>query len=108
MDTFTLMIAILLMMIAVQYNQNWLIAAIVLLMILTMRSAGTTVILLIATAVLFVGKPYLEQYWPFLLFGLIILSVLISGTGGKPEQQPEMYSADMFGGMGGLGGGGGY
>ena len=52
MDTFTFMIAILLMMIAVQFNQNWLIFAIVALMVLTMRDLATTVMLIIATVVL--------------------------------------------------------
>jgi peptidoglycan/LPS O-acetylase OafA/YrhL len=106
MDTFTLAIALLLMMIAVQYNQNWMIFAIVALMILTMRSVGTTVILLIATAVIFVGKPYMEQYWPFVLFGLIILALVIGG-GTKEQPQQELYSPDMLGGLGG-GFGGGY
>ncbi len=104
MDTFTFMISILLMMIAVQFNQNWLIFAIVALTILSTRDLGTTVLLIIATLVLLIGKDYLMEYWPVVLFGLIILSVVISG---KQKQEPAQYP-DMFGGgdMGGIGFGG--
>ena len=102
MDTFTFMIAILFMMIAVQFNQNWLIFAIVALMILTMRDVAATVLLLVATAVLLFGRDYIKEYWPFVLFGLIILSVVLGGK--QKQEQPQ----DMFGqeGMGGIGFGG--
>ncbi len=106
MDTFTFMIAVLLMMIAVQFNQNWLVFAIVALMVLSMRSVSTTILLVLATVALFFFKPYLMDYWPFVLFGLIILSVVLTGQ-QKEEQQGY---GDMFAGgdMGGIGFGGGY
>ena len=108
METFTFMIAVLLMMIAVQFNQNWLVFAIVALMILSMRSVSTTVLLLVATGLLFFAKDYLLDYWPFFLFGLIILSVVLAGQ----QKQEQGGYADMFGGgggeMGGIGFGGGY
>lgn len=106
MDTFTFMIAILLMMIAVQFNQNWLIFAIVALMILTMRDLTATALLIAATAVMLFARDLLIAYWPFVLFGLIILSVAL---GSKSQQQPAGYG-DMFGGgdMGGIGFGGGF
>ena len=111
MDTFTFMITVLLMMIAVQFDQNWLVFAIVALMIISMRSISTTVLLIITTGALFFLRPYLLEYWPFVLFGLIILSVVLAGQ-QKPEQAGGY--ADMFGGgggggeMGGVGFGGGY
>ena len=100
MDTFTFMIAILFMMIAVQFNQNWLIFAIVALMILTMRDIGATVLLLIATAVLLFGRNYLMEYWPFVLFGLIILSVVLSGKQKQEQQMPDMFGQGDMGGIG--------
>ena len=98
------MIAILLMMMGVQFNQNWLIFAIVAIMILSMRDVTTTIMLIIATVVLLVLKEQLMQYWPFVLFGLIILSLVI---GGRQKEAPSQYP-DMFGGgdMGGMGFGG--
>jgi len=106
MDTFTFMVSVLLMMVAVQFDQYWMMFAIVALMILSMRSISTTVLLIISTFVLLIGKEYIAAYWPFVLFGLIILSVLL---GGKQKQEQASY-ADMFAGgdMGGIGFGGGY
>ncbi len=100
------MVAILLMMLAVQFNQNWLVFAIVAIMILTMRSLSTTLFLIIATIVMFVSKEYLKEYWPFVLFGLIILALLI-GIGKKDGGQPEAMPMDLYGGgfdAGGFGG----
>ena len=99
MDTFTFMIAIIFMMMAVQFNQYWLIFAIVALMILSMRDLTTTVLLIIATVILLFGKEYLSDYWPFVLFGLIILSLIIGGK-QKAEQQPDMFGGGDMGGMG--------
>jgi len=106
MDTFTFAVAVLLMMIAVQYNQLWMMFAIVALMILSMRSFSTTVMLIAAMFILLFGKEYLAEYWPYVLFGLIMLSLII---GGQQKQEPAGYS-DMFGGgeMGGMGLGGGF
>jgi len=107
MDTFTFMIAIILMMIAVQFNQSWLILAIVILMILTMKDWTATILLIAATGIMLFAKDMLMAYWPYVLFGLIILSVLL---GGKKQEQPAGYG-DMFGGggdMGGIGFGGGF
>lgn len=106
MDTFTFMIAVLLMMIAVQFNQHWMMFAIVALIILSKRSLSTTILLLVASFVLLAGQAYIADYWPFVLFGLIILSVVLAG---RQKQEPAGYG-DMFagGGMGGIGFGGGY
>ncbi len=102
MDTFTFMIAIIFMMMAVQFNQYWLIFAIVALMILSMRDLTTTILLIIATVILLFGREYLTDYWPFVLFGLIILSLIIGGK-QKEEQQPDMFGGDMGGiGFGGF------
>ena len=99
MDTFTFMIAIIFMMMAVQFNQYWLIFAIVALMILSMRDLTATVLLIIATVILLFGKEYLTDYWPFVLFGLIILSLIIGGK-QKDEQPPDMFGGGDMGGIG--------
>ncbi len=115
MDTFTFLIALMLMMLAFQFGENWLVFAIIAIMILSMRSLSTTVLLLVSAAVLyfFTKMGDLNAYWPVIVFGLIIVA-LVLGLKEK-EQQPEFYApdmgyGDMMGGMGGgLGGmGGGY
>ncbi|MDP2973617.1 MAG: hypothetical protein Q8N60_01065 [Candidatus Diapherotrites archaeon] len=107
MDTFTFAISIVLMMLAIQFEQNWLIFAIVALMVLTMRSISTTLLLIVSTVVLYVTRDYLKEYWPFVLFGLIILAALIGAFVKKyAEQAPmDMYGGGFGGGFeGGLGG----
>ncbi len=103
MDTFTFLIAILLIILALQYGQNWIVFGILAIMILSTRSVATTVALTISVFVLylFAGSGALNTYWPFIVFGLIILS-LVLGLGKKPAQ-PEYYTPDMGYG-GGLGG----
>jgi hypothetical protein len=95
------MIALVIMMLALQYDQYWLVLAIVAIMIITMRSVGTTVLLIVALGTLYFLKGNMEPYWPFVFFGLIILALAL-GVGGKPEQ-PEYYSPDMYSGL--MGGG---
>ncbi|MBS3057412.1 MAG: hypothetical protein J4415_02180 [Candidatus Diapherotrites archaeon] len=104
MDTFTFLIAVILIMIAMQYNQTWVIFGAVGILILSMRSLTTIVMLIITVLVLFAIKgTNMTAYWPFIVFGLVILS-LAMGLGKKPEQ-PEYYAPDLMGGLGGLGGG---
>lgn len=103
MDTFTFLIAILLIILALQYGQNWIVLGILAIMILSTRSITTTVALIIAVSVLYIfaGTDSLNTYWPFLVFGLIILS-LVLGLGKKPAQ-PEYYTPELGYGEG-LGG----
>lgn len=102
MDTFTFAMSVVLMMIALQFNQNWLVFGVISLMILTMRSFSGTIIMIATGVVLYLFKESLHAYWPFLLFGLIILALAFGG-GGKEEA--EYYPPDPYAGMlGGYGG----
>jgi hypothetical protein len=103
MDTFTFLVAILFIMLALQYNQNWIVAGIVAIMIISSRSITTTITLIIAVIVMyfFAGSGNFNAYWPWIVFGLIILA-LVLGI-GKKESQPEYYSPDAgYGGFGGM------
>ncbi|MFH1255683.1 MAG: hypothetical protein V1494_00150 [Candidatus Diapherotrites archaeon] len=100
MDTFNFLLALLMMMLAIQFGQNWIVAGIVLLLILTGKSIMDGVLVIVAAAALyFVGASDLNTFWPYVVFGLMILAVVI-GQSNKPEQQPY----DMLGGLGGYGG----
>ncbi len=104
MDSFTFMIALVLMMLAVQFNENWLAFAVVAVTILTMRSVSATIILVVAMAALYMFRSSLEPYWPFVFFGLVIFALIFGvKQGGGGEQQPEYYSPDMYSGL--MGGG---
>lgn len=100
MDTFTFLLALMLLMLAVQYGANWMVFGILAVMVLSMRSVSTTILLVVSVIVLYALRgANLYQYWPFVVFGLIILA-LVLGMGAQPAQ-PEYYSPDMAG-YGGL------
>ncbi len=111
MDTFTYLVALMLLMLAFQAHENWFVFAVIAIMVLSMRSLSTTILILVSAGVLyFVTKTSdLNTYWPVIVFGLIVLALVLSMKEKAP--QPEMYPpdmgyGDMMGGMGGMGGGG--
>jgi len=97
MDTFSLIMAILMMMIAFQFDHVWIVFGIVALMILSSRDFETLILMLTALAALYIGKASVADYWPVIMFGLIILA-LVLGI-GKNKQQPELYPPDPYGGL---------
>lgn len=101
MDTFTFAVAIILMMIALQSHENWLVFGILALMILTMRSLGGTIVMIVAAIVLYAFSGSLGEYWPFVLFGLITIALVFGGK--QKEEGQEYFPQDPYGGM--LGGG---
>jgi hypothetical protein len=101
MDTFAFAMSIVLMLLAVQFQQNWLVFAIAALIIMTERTLAATFLMVISAAVLYFLQGQLEAFWPFILFGLIILAFALGGI--KGGGQPETYPADPYGGM--MGGG---
>ena len=96
MDSFTYMIALVIMMLAIQFRQNWLVLGIVTVLALTTRNIKVTVLLAISAGVLYFMADAMKELWPFVLFGLVILSILF-GIGKKEEQSP--YGMDMGMGM---------
>ena len=101
MDTITLTVALILMMLFMQFGQNWLVLGTVIVVILSARSLSTTLVLLLAVLIIYATKGATKEFWPLIIMGLIILALVLS-LKGKP-QQPEYYGPDM-GGLGGLGG----
>ncbi len=99
MDTFTFMVSVLLMFLAIQYGQTWIVFGIVAIMILSMRSISTTILLIIsAGAMYWIKSAGLDDYMMYAVIALIAIS-LVFGFKTK-SSEPDMY--------GGLGGGGGY
>lgn len=111
MDGFTFLIAIILMLIAVTYHQNWIIFGVIAIMILTQKNLTTLILMAIGGGALYfisISGMDINAIWPFLVFGFIILA-LILGI-GKKEQGAGMFGGgaeDPFAG-GGYGGMGGY
>lgn len=96
MDTFTFMIALVMMMLAIQFDQNWLALGIAAVLALTTRDIKVILLLAISAIVIYLVADNLKELWPFVVFGLIILSIIF-GVGKKQEASPY---ADMGMGMG--------
>ena len=108
MDTFTFLIAIVIMMLAVQYNMGWLIFGIAIILILSLRSFTAIILMIVAVGTIYFLQGDIKEFAPYIMFGLVLFSLLIE-TKKKPEQ-PDMYGADLggLGGFGGMGTEGGY
>jgi hypothetical protein len=100
MDTFNLMIAIILMMLAMQFQQNWLVFGTFALVVLTMRSFTALFVFLVATITLFLARNALSEYWPIIIFGILILALAV-GWRSKPEEPEYGYGGleDMLRGV---------
>ena len=106
MDTFTFMFALLIILLALQYNAIWIIFAVLALLVVSMRSLSTIFLVIITIVVLFFLRgANITEYWPIVVIGLIIISMLLGTVKKQPEQEP--MGMDMFGGMGGMEGLGG-
>ena len=101
MDTTNFLIAVILMMLAASYGAYWLVIGIAVIMLLTMRSLSTLILMIISVGVVFFFQGNIQEYAPYILFGLVILALAI-GNMDKPQE--AAYPPDMgLGGMGGMG-----
>ncbi len=96
MDTASFLIGVIIMMLAASYDAYWLVVGVALVLMLTMRSLSAIVLLLISIGIIVFFRGNIQEYAPYILFGLIILSLLLDA--GKKQ---EAYPQDM-GGLGGL------
>lgn len=107
MDTFTFLVALIMILLAASFQEPWIVIGIVALMIIQQKNLKDTIALLIAVGIIFLIQSIdYSDLWPIILVGLIALAILL---GIKPTNQ----GADIYGGGnddGGLGGlmGGGY
>jgi hypothetical protein len=102
MEPFTLLVGIILVGMALQTGQNWLVFGTIILLIVGLRSLKATIVLIVALVLFFTTQNSLESFWPFILFGLMLLALFL---GIKPkEEAPDMYAPGGGGDMGMLGG----
>src|SRR3989338_6357465 len=102
MDIFTLLIGVILVGMALQTGQSWLIFGTIILLIVGLKDMKATIVLLAGLGLFFFSLDSIDVYWPFILFGLMVLALFL---GLRPkEQEPDMYAPG--GDMGMLGGAG--
>ncbi len=98
MDKFTLAIAIIMIALSLQFEQNLLAAGIIVLMIISLKSWVATIVLIGSLAFLFFTREAIGIYWPYIIVGLVILAFVLDSRAKNP-------APDYGGGFGGLGGG---
>ncbi len=116
MDLFNFLVTIILVFLAVQYHQPWIVFAILIISILTIKSLRLTIGLVAAALLMyfFFDSGSIQSYFPLIILGVLVIG-LILGV-GKGEEQPQSFGggggyADLLGGFGGgqgMGGGEGY
>ena|SRR3989344_2327263 len=110
MDYFNLLIGILLVFLAFQLKQDWIVFLIVIVLIITMKSFTGSILLIAVSAFLyfFAAGSSLKDFFLPVLAVLIVIAVIAHL---RQKQKPaEMFPGDAFGSYGGMDdlGGGGY
>ena len=103
LDTTSFLIAVIIMMLAASYDAYWLVAGVAIIMMLTMRSLSAIVLLLVSLGIVIFFRGSIQEYAPYILFGLIILAMALGNAGKQPEPYPPELG--LGGGLEGLGGG---
>lgn len=106
LDVLNFVLAIALIIAALQYGQNWIVFALIILSVLTFNSFRIALALIAAAVIIYFAfaSDDLFQNFPLVLVGLLVVG-LILGIGKKPEQ-PESYLPGGLGGYDDLLGGG--
>ncbi|GEM_PF-3570371 len=111
MDLINYALAIFLMYLALQAGQIWIMFALIILSVLTVKSLKVSIAIVVSAVVVYFafGSGDLVSNFPLILVSLLVVG-LILGVGNKPEEQQGMLPPEMGGGYGDLfgGGGGGY
>lgn len=107
MDTMNFLIGVIIMMLAASYGAFWLVGGTAIVLLLTMRSWRTLALIVCSLAIIFFFQGQIEQFAPYILFGLVILAMALGNTEQQPQEAgfPDMGGLGGLGGMGGMGGG---
>lgn len=110
MDSFNFLVSIILIFLALQYQQAWIVFAILILSVLTIKSFKAVIGLVAAAIILYVliGYGEVQAYFPLVILGIVVIGLILGigkGDSGS-ESYPGGYSSLLGGGGGDYGGGG--
>ena len=98
MDTFTIIVMLLIAFLAWNMNMMWLFYAIVGIVMVTAKSWAIAIVLLVGVAALYFLK--LEQY--FLIFFIIIVGLVLIISEKRGGGKSESYSPELMRLLGGM------
>ncbi len=110
MDLLNFVLSILLIFIALQAQQMWIVFALIILSILTFKSFKIALALIVSAVVVYFafGSGDLLSNFPLIIVALLVVG-LILGVGGKEQEAAGGIPPELLGGYGGMfGGEGGY
>ena len=91
MDEFNYLVSMFLIIIAFQFDQNWLVFLIIAAMIISLKSFSATFLLILTVVIVYIVKTSdFSVYWVPAIVGLTLFSMAMGA--GKPAQAPDMYS----------------
>src|SRR3989344_3534744 len=87
MDTFNFLVSVLIMLIALQSGEQWIVLAVLAISIFTAKELSTAIAFIIAAVVLYlmVASGDSGDLWPLVIFGLLVMALII---GSKHQEQP--------------------
>ena len=107
MDTFNFLITSMLMMLAIQLQEPFIALGILVINILTSKDLGTIIAFIaVAGVMLLISSSWNDSWWLVAIFGVIVIAV-VTGSKSQPQSDAGLGGGygDMFGGLGGMGGG---
>lgn len=106
MDTLTFIVLIVLVMLAMQHNQYWLVFICIGLLLITSRDVMIWLLMGVGIFLFFVVKAGgAGTLWPWLVVGLIGIAIIIALGKKEEAYTPGGGYGDLLAGLGGLGGG---
>ena len=103
MELLNYLISVVVVGIAVQFGELWMVLGIATVMIVASKDIKASIMIVITLAVLyFVNGVGMQEYWMFAMLGLIAMGYLIGlDSGGQAAADP--YAGLLGGDMGGMG-----
>ena len=104
MDLLTYLISIVVIALAIQFGELWMVLGAAMILIIASRNIKVSILLIISVGVLyFINTIGMKDYWMIAALGLIALGYFLGV--GKEEPAADPYAA-LLGGAGGMEGGG--
>ena len=100
MDTFMFLMAMIIVMLGLQYGQSWIVFGVLALLVISTRSIGTILLTVGAVIILYMirNSANFNQYLPIVLIGFIVVALLISALQSRTESSGEEYYLPNLGG----------
>ncbi len=100
MDLVNYILSLMLIAIAFQFGQLWIVFGATLILIVASKDIKVSILFIISLIVLyFINSVGMKEFWLIAMIGLVLLGYLF-GLGNEPQQAQDPYASLLGGGMG--------